>query len=117
MSYVQFTEAEKIALGELVIEAALSSAKRLALEEDPKKVLGDIGVTVPDDLHIEVVQNKPGREFLVIPDRQMVKDQLKSIDDGNLYGFPPGYEKHSDETDQRKKYNYRVGDYVLAQCG
>jgi len=116
MSSIKIEEDAKFALGKMVIGAALDDAKRAELESDPVGKLNSIpGVTVPSGLTIEILQNTNNHEFLVLPNREMVEEQKRAIDGGEDYSFPGTY--CPPPADAKEKYNYRVGDYVLAQCG
>ncbi len=52
---------------QLIAQAAQDAAFRDRLVSDPKSVLAEQGLVIPDDIQVSVLQESPTQYFLVLP--------------------------------------------------
>ena len=119
MANIEVNDTE--AVGRILIEASQSPARLAALEADPAKAFGG-AVTIPAGHRLVVHVNTAEETHLMIPDRGLVKVMLKLLENGGSYNYPKGYIPGSDgyvspAKNNKRAYDFRVGDYALAQCG
>jgi hypothetical protein len=69
---------------QLVGQAWADAAFRQRLLSDPKRVLDELGVELPADHAIELVEDTPSKTFLVLPQRPAHLDALASLDGPSL---------------------------------
>jgi hypothetical protein len=74
----------------IVARAWADEAFRERLKADPRGAVADeTGVTVPQSLSIEVLEETPERAYLVIPsDRVAMSDEALDVAGGDMYGLP-----------------------------
>lgn len=119
MANIEVNDTE--AVGRILIKASQDPEALAALQADPAKAFGG-AVTIPEGHKLVVHVNTDEETHLMIPDQGLVRTMLDLIGNGGSYNYPKGYIPGSDgyvspAKDNRRAYDFRVGDYALAQCG
>jgi len=76
----------------IVARAFADEGFRARLKEDPRAAVAEeTGVTVPESVAIEVLEETPNKAYLVIPSNRMViSDEDLGVAGGGGYHFGPG---------------------------
>jgi len=119
MANIEVNDTEQV--GDILIRASQNPEALAELMADPAKVFGG-AVSIPEGHKVVIHVNTAEETHLMIPDKDLVKVMLSLLENGGTYNYPKGYIQGAEgyvspARDNKRAYNFRVGDYALAQCG
>jgi hypothetical protein len=110
-------------LGQKVIQWAQDQTSRPKdLAEFERQLAGIIEFPLPSYIKsLLLVQNTKDLLLIRLPPADLVEDTLTTISQGGNYRLPGFYEDRlvagtQETSDNRKFFDFRVGDYSLAHC-
>lgn len=67
----QNPDAQQVAYGKVIAQAWDDDAYKTRLIDDPRSVLTEAGIAVPEDVEVTVSEQQPGQMHLVLPAKPM----------------------------------------------